>query len=102
MTSASRMAVVARALLGQATAVLVLASLVRAASEGSCDPLVPEYCQLPLPNNFFTRASSETPTGRVLSFAPDFFPPTILGQKIDPAEWNGMGAFVSLNCRCYI
>jgi hypothetical protein len=31
--------------------------------DNQCDPLVPEYCAFPFPNDFFTREDSSTPTG---------------------------------------
>jgi len=35
---------------------LFLATWSISTAQGICDPLVPEYCLLPFPNNFFTRA----------------------------------------------
>lgn len=60
-------------------------------SRGPCDPLVPEYCQLPSPNSFFTRPDVETPTGVRVNFSADTFPKDAFGRGIDPAEWNSMG-----------
>ena len=41
---------------------------------GQCDPLVPQYCGLPIPNSFFTVPNSQTPTGVHVNFSPETFP----------------------------
>lgn len=63
----------------------------RGYSRGPCDPLVPEYCQLPLPNAFFTRPDPDSPTGVRVNLSIDTWPKDILGRSIDPGNWNTMG-----------
>lgn len=73
--------------------VILLAVLVGLSwSRGPCDPLVPEYCQLPIPNSFFTRPDAESPTGVRVNFSADTFPKDAFGRGIDPVEWNALGA----------
>jgi hypothetical protein len=50
--------------------------------DNTCDPLVPEYCAFPFPNDFFSREDSSTPTGLRLDLKPGFFGPT------DPSPFN--------------
>lgn len=47
----------------------------------SCDPLVPEYCMLPFPNNFWR---IETEGGFRLNFTEDTFPVDDNGKPMDP------------------
>ena len=39
-----------------------------------CDPLVPDYCAFPFPNNVFSMEDPETETGRRLAFSTDMIP----------------------------
>ena len=63
----------------------------RGSSRGPCDPLTPEYCQLPWPNSFFTREDAGSPTGLRVNLSAETWPKDIAGRGIDPAEWNKMG-----------
>lgn len=60
----------------------------------ACDPLVPEQCMFPFPNNFWLRDSG-VPGRPLLSFSPDTFPTTSTGQTIDPVKggWNQLDGF---------
>jgi len=69
----------------------LLATVRRSAARGPCDPLVPEYCQLPFPNSFFTAPSSHTPTGVQVNFSSHTFPVDVFGRLADPGEWNTLG-----------
>ena len=75
---------------------LVLLSLLvrRSQPRGPCDPLVPEYCQLPFPNSFFTRPDAETLTGVRVNFSASTYPKDIFGRSLDLGEWNAMGTYV--------
>ena len=72
--------------------ILLLAALVaRSYLRGPCDPLTPDYCQLPLPNSFFTRADATSPTGLRVNLSADTLPKDTLGRGVDPVHWNTMG-----------
>ena len=58
---------------------------------GECDPLVPDYCGLPLPNSFFTRQDLSSVTGVRVNFSSKAFPEGLLGEKINPRDWNTFG-----------
>ena len=78
--------------------VLVLTLLAaRSYSRGPCDPLVPEYCQLPLPNSFFTRPDASSPTGARLNVSVDTWPKDVFGRSVNPVHWNTMGEW---DCTC--
>lgn len=66
----------------------VLSSVVR----GPCDPLVPQYCSLPLPNSFFTVDTSSTKTGHTVLFQLNSLPYDSFGRNIIPNEWNTLGS----------
>lgn len=72
---------------------LVLLSVFAAqgSTRGPCDPLTPEYCQLPWPNSFFTRPDADSATGVRVNLSLETWPKDIAGRSIDPAEWNRMG-----------
>jgi hypothetical protein len=59
----------------------------------ACDPLVPQVCAYPFPNNVFTRSDETAPTGRRLELAPE----TMLADKqdmpADPSRWNVADGF---------
>ena len=58
---------------------------------GECDPIVPEYCGLPLPNSFFVRPDSTSVTGVRVNFSSKALPEGLLGEKINPKDWNTFG-----------
>ena len=58
---------------------------------GECDPLVPDYCGLPLPNSFFTRQDPTSVTGVRVNFSTKALPEGLLGEKINPRDWNTFG-----------
>lgn len=60
-------------------------------SRGPCDPLAPDYCQLPFPNSFFTREDADSPTGVRVNFSTDTWPKDIFGRSLDLGNWNAMG-----------
>ena len=66
---------------------LVAAKLMMAALGGDCDPLVPEYCMLPFPNDYWR--SNET--GRI-NIGEATFPMTNGGDPISPSI-GGMLAY---------
>lgn len=80
----------------------LLATVRRSAARGPCDPLVPEYCQLPFPNSFFTAPSSHTPTGVQVNFSTHTFPVDVFGRLADPGEWNTLGNICARGRTCRI
>ena len=58
---------------------------------GECDPLVPEYCGLPLPNSFYMRYDNSSHTGLRTNFSTKAFPESTVGDKINPRDWNTFG-----------
>jgi hypothetical protein len=60
---------------------------------GACDPVDPDACLLPFPNDRFTRADPSTPTGRRLDLPVDGMPANHPGKHIDPTEWNRNDGF---------
>ncbi|HYN36312.1 MAG TPA: hypothetical protein VEV82_04985, partial [Actinomycetota bacterium] len=65
-----------------------------------CDPIDPQACLLPFPNDFFTVADANTDTGRRINFNPAAMPRTGSeiteggeGKPIDPTEWNRNDGF---------
>ena len=69
----------------------LLAMVRKIAPRGPCDPLVPEYCQLPFPNSFFTIPSPHTPTGVQVNFSTHSFPVDVFGRLTNLTEWNTFG-----------
>jgi len=57
-----------------------------------CDPLVPEQCLLPIPNDYFTIRRA-TPTGRRVAFVQDALPANVGGTHMDPTELNRLDGF---------
>jgi hypothetical protein len=76
--------------------VLSIASVAIAAASGSapdgCDPLVPQYCMLPFPNDFWR---IKTENGYRLNFTENTFPIDDNGKKFDPnyGGWNELHGF---------
>lgn len=58
-----------------------------------CDPLVPEHCGLPFPNNVFSVVDDTTPSGRRLAFASAALPRPNSGRVADPAAFNERDGF---------
>ena len=56
-----------------------------------CDPLVPEYCGFPFPNNVFSTTDNTSPTGRRLALSPELMP--TLDTPPDPASFNMSDGF---------
>ena len=70
------------------------ALLVGSSSAASCDPLVPQYCLLPFPNDFFRSGSPP----RLAGLVNGTFPRTIEGKTLDPARsgWEQLDGFSPL------
>jgi len=73
---------------------LLLISFVSAQIEFEpCDPISPERCMLPFPNDFWTVEDSSTATGKRLRIQEATFPVDKNGVPIDPTEWNQLDGF---------
>ena len=59
-------------------------------NELSCDNLVPEYCMLPFPNDYWRIKSK---SGYQLQFQNDTFPADDNGGYINPTAWNKAHGF---------
>lgn len=73
--------------------VIMGAALVASQGLGECDPLVPQLCGLPMPNDFWRTVSS---SGKAqLRFTPKAFPTDGQGKGVDPQAggWNDMDGF---------
>ena len=53
-----------------------------------CDPIVPQQCMLPYPNDWLTSYDPSSLTGRKLDLNPLAMPRNALGRPIDPSSWN--------------
>src|SRR5688572_5210514 len=69
-------------------------------SNVGCDPIDPQACLLPFPDDFFTVADSNTDTGRRVNFSIAAMPRTGTevteggeGKPMDPTEWNRNDGF---------
>jgi len=60
---------------------------------GTCDPLDPNYCTFPWPNDFFTVADSGTDTGRRVNLQLAAMPRNLIGKPITPTDWNRNDGF---------
>jgi len=58
-----------------------------------CDPIAPQGCLLPFPNDYFTVADDTTPTGRRVAFVAASLPANASGTHIDPTTWNELDGF---------
>ncbi len=58
-----------------------------------CDPLVPAYCGYPFPNNVFTVADAQAPSGRRLALSRAAMPPTMDGFQGEPDAFNDRDGF---------
>jgi hypothetical protein len=56
-----------------------------------CDPLVPEYCAYPFPNNVFSEADPRSATGRRLALTGELLPQA--NYVPDPEAWNEADGF---------
>lgn len=63
------------------------------ANFSACDPLTPDYCSFPWPNNFWLRQDSTTVTGNRMHYVSASLPIDRTGSKIDPIEWNTLDGF---------
>ena len=58
-----------------------------------CDPLVPEYCGFPFPNNVFSVTDPATPTGRRLALSAQTLPQANTGARALPDVFNERDGF---------
>ncbi|MCA9651133.1 MAG: hypothetical protein H6712_18930 [Myxococcales bacterium] len=58
-----------------------------------CDPLVPEYCAYPFPNNVFSVVDESTPTGRRLALSREMLPRRLTGGSASPDAFNERDGF---------
>lgn len=58
-----------------------------------CDPIVPELCGFPFPNNVFTVADPETLTGRRVTLSPAMLPVADGGSTTTPDVFNRRDGF---------
>jgi hypothetical protein len=56
-----------------------------------CDPLVPEYCAFPFPNNVFSEEDPSSPTGRRVALSAELMPKTDYSPAPEP--WNEADGF---------
>lgn len=62
----------------------------------SCDFIAKpdnRLCLLPFPDDYYTVADADSPTGRRVDFAAAGMPANVLGQRIDPAPYNAADGF---------
>jgi hypothetical protein len=85
-----------RSLAWQLAATLAALGALDAAAQqlGDCDPLVPDPCYLPFPNNFWLRLNATTNRTQ-LALSRSTFPANALGVRLDPAAggWNELDGF---------
>lgn len=58
-----------------------------------CDPLVPEQCLLPFPNDYFTVADRSARKGRRVHFALEGLPKNVAGTPMDAIKLNRSDGF---------
>lgn len=61
--------------------------------QAHCDPLVPERCLLPLPNDYYTVPDGESRTDRRVHFTPEGLPKNLAGTPMDAVELNRNDGF---------
>jgi len=61
-----------------------------------CDPLSPEYCLFPWPNNAFTVRTSQTETGRRLALSHGALPKSYYDVQSSPTHWNRSDGFSTM------
>eukprot|EP01100_Stratorugosa_tubuloviscum_P012033 TRINITY_DN5537_c0_g1_i1.p1 TRINITY_DN5537_c0_g1~~TRINITY_DN5537_c0_g1_i1.p1 ORF type:complete len:682 (-),score=300.76 TRINITY_DN5537_c0_g1_i1:1732-3777(-) len=64
---------------------------------GVCDPIQPQACIYPFPNNFWTRQDSQTKTLLRLNFSQFSFPLDERGQPFVTTNWNQLDGFSTLS-----
>jgi hypothetical protein len=64
-----------------------------AAAAPGCDPVAPAGCLLPFPNDWFTVPDASSATGLRVHLDQASMPANVLGQHIDPTEWNRQDGF---------
>ena len=57
-----------------------------------CDPIA-AGCLLPFPNDYYTVADDDTPTGRRVRLDRESLPANVGGVHIDPTHWNELDGF---------
>lgn len=58
-----------------------------------CDPLNPQYCLFPWPNDYFTVDDANSDTGKRLDLKLLSMPKNVLAKPITPTEWNRNDGF---------
>jgi hypothetical protein len=58
-----------------------------------CDPLVPEQCMLPFPDDYFTAADTASRTRRRIHFTPEGLPKNVADVPLEAAELNRSDGF---------
>jgi hypothetical protein len=61
--------------------------------QADCDPIVPERCLLPEPNDYYTVADATSRTGRRVAFTPNGVPHNLSGTPLDTVELNRFDGF---------
>src|SRR5262245_39721444 len=61
--------------------------------QAQCDPLVPEHCLMPFPNDYFTAQDGATRTHRRLAFVADALPKNTSATPLDATELNQADGF---------
>ncbi len=61
--------------------------------QAACDPLVPERCMLPFPNDYFSVTDTTSGTRRRIHFTPDGLPKNLSGTPLDSVELNRADGF---------
>src|SRR5438552_13622767 len=69
------------------------AGAARLATTATCDPIATSLCLLPFPDDFYTVADPDSPTGRRLHLPVAAMPVNISGVPIDPSETNRSDGF---------
>src|SRR6185503_6881704 len=64
--------------------------------QDQCDPLVPEHCLLPFPNDYHSVLDGSTKTHRRLHFVADALPKNTSGTPMDANELNQRHRFTPL------
>jgi hypothetical protein len=62
-------------------------------AQASCDPLVPERCILPLPNDYYTVPDATTRTRRRIAFTTDNVPKNVGATPMDVVELSTLDGF---------
>ncbi len=58
-----------------------------------CDPIGPQRCMVPFPNDYYTVADATSATGRRINFQAAQMPVNSSGVSIDPTSWNRNDGF---------